>query len=148
MKSPKDYLTDRVGLKIELRKKLENIITDQRVMVMIEDICLAFLTETIQQSMEVGREKEVCICAAIKMPDGYIVRGHRHNDCIHTIYGIKRYQTGLSKMYEAIIEGFITTRNRFVDRKEGLKLQMAAGIKSADREGKYRGDELYSEDLY
>lgn len=91
---------------------------------------------------------EVCICAAVQMPDGYVVRGHRHSDCIHTIYGIKRYQTGLSKMYEEIIYGFMTTKNRFVDRKEGLKLQLAAGIKSADKEGSYRGDELYSEDLY
>lgn len=94
---------------------------------------------------EAKTENEVCICAAIKMPDGYIVRGHRHSDCYKTILGIKRY----TDVYcEDMIGGFMTTKNRFVDRKEGLKLQLAAGIKTVDREGKYRFDELYSEDLY
>ena len=41
----------------------------------------------------------------------------------------------------------VTSRNRFVSRKEGRQLQDAAGIPSA-AEGGYRGDSLYSEDLY
>lgn len=44
-------------------------------------------------------------------------------------------------------QGFITNRGRFVSRTEGRKLQDAAGIPSADREG-YRGNTLFSEDLY
>src|SRR3990167_8567278 len=27
---------------------------------------------------------EVCICAAIRLEDGRIIRGHRHDDCIQT----------------------------------------------------------------
>lgn len=45
-------------------------------------------------------------------------------------------------------QGFITSENRFVDRKEGCKLQRAAGIKSVDKNHPYLHDELYSEDLY
>jgi hypothetical protein len=41
----------------------------------------------------------------------------------------------------------LTSESRFVDRQEGLKLQLAAGIVSAAKGG-CRGDELYSEDLY
>jgi len=91
-------------------------------------------------------EEEVCICAAVQLPNtGYVVRGHRHNDCYRTLQGMERWKNGSIGDVE---DGFMTTRNRFVDRKEGLKLQKAAGIKSVDREGDYRGDELYSEDLY
>jgi hypothetical protein len=35
---------------------------------------------------------------------------------------------------------------RFVDRKEGYRIQIAAAILSAD--GRYRSDDLSSEDLY
>lgn len=29
--------------------------------------------------------KEIVICAAIRMADGYLARGHRHGDCIRHI---------------------------------------------------------------
>ncbi len=88
--------------------------------------------------------KEICICAAVKMPDGFIVRGHRHADCYHNLSGRPKYKKAIFHNTE---EGFITSKNRFVSREEGRKLQDAAGIKSADPEG-YRGDTLFSEDLY
>jgi hypothetical protein len=43
-------------------------------------------------------------------------------------------------------QGFITSKNRFVTREEGLKLQIEAGIES--KGGGYRADRLFSEDLY
>ena len=46
------------------------------------------------------------------------------------------------------IQGFITSDNRFVERKEGMKIQKRAGILSAEKDGGYRGDILFSEDLY
>lgn len=87
---------------------------------------------------------EIVICAAIKTKDGKIIRGHRHADCFHTAVdreGLKR---------EDVInadQGFITSKNRYVTREEGRILQDKAGIKSADPEG-YRGNTLFSEDLY
>lgn len=86
--------------------------------------------------------KEICICAAIIADDETIVRGHRHGDCI-----LSMIRMGKKPKQEAEAQGFITSRNRFVDRKEGRKLQDDAGIKSADPEG-YRGKTLFSEDLY
>lgn len=88
-------------------------------------------------------DKEICICAAIKDVDGIIYRGHRHADCISLAMecGKKLPFTGESKW-----QGFITSKNRFVNRYEGYELQIAAGIPSAS--GGYRGERLFSEDLY
>ena len=87
-------------------------------------------------------EKEICICAAVVAEDGTIVRGHRHGDCLIAIRNMgKKVQNNVGS------QGFITSKNRFVDRKIGRKLQEEAGVKSADKNG-YRYDILFSEDLY
>lgn len=89
---------------------------------------------------------ETCICAAVRLADGYIVRGHRHNDCMRTA---RDRADANGSVYTRPAQGFLTTRGRFVDRVEGLRLQLAAGIQSADpaRGGEYQ-TQLYSEDLY
>jgi len=97
-------------------------------------------------------DPEICICAAIRLPDGRVIRGHRHGDCIHTAAQLidHRWRIGLEPSpWSARMcrdQGFMSSRNRYVDREEGLRLQLAAGIPSADPGG-YRG-ELFSEDLY
>lgn len=89
----------------------------------------------------IAPEREICICAAIKcVREGRVVRGHRHNHCIRTAVEMMVDPT-------LAVQGFITSRNRFVDREEGLLLQVAAGIVSKDCVG-YRGNVLFSEDLY
>ena len=95
-------------------------------------------------------EKEIVICAALLMPDGNIIRGHRHHDCVRTASMIPRYRDLGHRMDD---EGFVTSRNRFVNRKDGYKLQIEAGIKSVlegteNENGAYLHSELYSEDLY
>ena len=85
--------------------------------------------------------KEICICAAIKDTTGYIWRGHRHADAIRLCEMARRSFKCSSG------EGFVTSRNRFVGREEGMELQIDAGIPSADSGG-YRGNRLFSEDLY
>lgn len=92
--------------------------------------------------MNLFREKEICICAAVIAEDGTIVRGHRHGDCLMTIQ-----RMGKKMQPTAESQGFITSRNRYATRQAGLLLQKIAGIKSADPGG-YRGDILFSEDLY
>jgi hypothetical protein len=85
---------------------------------------------------------EICICAAIKLVDGRIIRGHRHDDCFHTAGKWKASIT-------FSVQGFMTSQNRFVDRKEAMALQRAAGIPSAmQSDYPLRGDILFSEDLY
>lgn len=85
--------------------------------------------------------KEICLCAAVKTADGKIFPGRRHGHCF---IGIGYFEKNTIHNSE---QGFLTNLNRFVSREEGRKLQDAAGIKSADKEG-YRGDTLFSEDLY
>lgn len=99
-----------------------------------EDLCNRFGIEPF---------KEICICAAVKTKCGKIIRGHRHSDCMEAII---RRGFDMIKMADDG-QGFITSKNRFVTRLEGRKLQNAAGIPSADKDG-YRGDLLFSEDLY
>lgn len=88
------------------------------------------------------RTLETVICAAIKTKDGQIIRGHRHADAIKA--AIDR---GLELLRESGAQGFITSKNRYVDRKEAMLIQKSAGIQSVNKGG-YLGDELYSEDLY
>lgn len=85
--------------------------------------------------------REIVICAAVLAEDGYIARGHRHCHCLSVLAGMKKtpahYHDG---------QGFMTSFNRYVNRREGLALQLAAGIKSVNKGGYI--NELYSEDLY
>jgi hypothetical protein len=87
---------------------------------------------------------EICICAAVIAHDGTIYRGHRHVDCLKAIR-----ERGKKQEEKAEAQGFITSKNRYVNRAEGYKIQIAAGIKSADYTGDYvQKGQLYSEDLY
>lgn len=86
---------------------------------------------------------EIVICAAVVSTTGKIIRGHRHNNCLATLRDMRLgYEYG-----DGTTQGFITSKNRYVDRKEAMLIQKAAGVPSLDPVG-YRGDELYSEDLY
>lgn len=99
--------------------------------------------EVAEERLRETREpKEICICAAIITEDGRIFRGHRHNDALAVAGAI-----GLKQRSGHENQGFITSRNRYVDRKEGCQLQRAAGIDSVS-DLPYLHDELYSEDLY
>jgi hypothetical protein len=87
-------------------------------------------------------EKEICICSAVLTEDGIAVRGHRHSDCIYSIH-----QRGKNISKKKNSQGFITSRNRFVNREEAAKLQIKAGINSIFTNKPSQG-KLMSEDLY
>lgn len=91
-------------------------------------------------------DREQCICAAIKLTNGEVWRGHRHDGAIK--YAM---DAGVTKqeIYDAE-QGFITSRNRFVGREEGARLQHDAGIVSAETGNlpEREGGMLFSEDLY
>lgn len=71
---------------------------------------------------------------------GIIFCGLRHPHCLYQMVAI----TGKAQ-YEAgeEVQGFLTSENRFVDRKEGATIHIANGGKL-----NYSTRELYSEDLY
>lgn len=84
--------------------------------------------------------QEVCICAAIRMPSGEVIHGHRHNHC----YDVVRARTdAVREDIVAAEQGFVTSQNRFVGRKEAMRIQRESGLPSCYRkDGKYFGDEL------
>lgn len=95
------------------------------------------------------RVREIVICSAIRLHDGRVFRCHRHHDGLRTVRDVvESHQTGAwEQQYRRQHEqGFVTSRNRFVSRAEGLLLQTAAGIPSARVDG--YGGKLFSEDLY
>lgn len=92
------------------------------------------------QEMEVAKKKgarERIICAAIQDSNNRIFRGHRHHDAIHAM------STRPGKG-QVVKEGFMTSHNRFVERKEAMEIQIKAGLQPESE----RGIDLFSEDLY
>ena len=71
--------------------------------------------------------------------EGIVFCGWRHPNCMYqmvAIYGMKNHEVGES------IQGFLTSKNRFVDREEGAEIHVRNG-------GKLNyGNQLYSEDIY
>ena len=110
---------------------------------------------------DITKKKEYILCAAIWYKDiplrkviegvlpkncdrGLVVLGHRHGQCMWTMSSL----TGLRSVtnsedgvgeYE---QGFLTNKNRFVDREEGGKIAFGAGQTEDLR------TTLFSEDLY
>ncbi len=105
--------------------------------------------------------KEYILCAAIWYKDiplqkvidgvlpkncdkGLVVLGHRHGQCMWTMSSL----TGLRSVTNAedgvgeYEQGFLTNKNRFVDREEGGKIAFDAGQTEDLR------TTLFSEDLY
>lgn len=89
--------------------------------------------------------KEICICAAWETEEGVIVRGHRHNYCRDTALAM-----GLTPSRKPDAQGFMTSNNRFVDRRAGMLLQKAARERSARSHQIFSVNDriLFSEDLY
>lgn len=76
----------------------------------------------------------------INTPGGVVLCGFRHGDIISQLLPLnnkKLHELGIH------VQGFLTSENRFVDRKEGAILFVNCGGKL-----NYSTKELYSEDLY
>ena len=103
--------------------------------------------------------KELILCSAIWYKDiplkkkglvnqnpknvdrGAVFCGHRHPHCMYTMIAI----TGLRSVTPVIGEyeqGFLTNKNRFVDREEAAIIAFDAGQIEKEKQT------LYSEDLY
>src|SRR6056297_1520437 len=77
----------------------------------------------------------------INIKEGIVFCGFRHHNCIHqmcSITGKRNCEVGEN------IQGFLTNKNRFVDRVEGGKIALQS---NQIKELKW-GNKLYSEDLY
>lgn len=79
---------------------------------------------------------EMVICAAIRASNGKVIRGHRHIDAIRALQAMDGYR---GEQPTGEDQGFITSTNRFVNRREAYRLRFP------DRT---EPDELSSDDLY
>lgn len=100
-------------------------------------------------------KEEYILCAAVLFRDGkhyehqptnidtgIVICGQRHHNCLFTAWALKKGLTALSEARGKNVQGFLTSKNRFVDRKEaGL---IAFNTKQIDN----LTDCLFSEDLY
>jgi hypothetical protein len=74
--------------------------------------------------------------------EGIVICGYRHPSCMYTmiaITGKRSVETECGKY----VQGFLTSKNRFVDREEGAKIFVDNGGTL-----QYSTVELFSEDLY
>lgn len=74
------------------------------------------------------------------LSQGVVFCGFRHGQCIYTKCAVTGLRDAESGEYT---QGFLTSLNRFVDRKEGAEIHLSNGGKL-----NYSRTELYSEDLY
>lgn len=90
--------------------------------------------QVVQEREQAQGDKERIICSAIwyqelttshylptNVDKGVVVCGHRHVHCIHTMVSLTGKRSVDSECGE-YIQGFLTDKNRFVDRKEALKI--------------------------
>jgi len=78
----------------------------------------------------------------INTPGGVVVCGFRHPHIVGQINSLTGKRAVKPEVGE-YIDGFLTSKNRFVDRKEAAKIHIANGGTL-----KYSKDQLFSEDLY
>lgn len=77
----------------------------------------------------------------VNVDRGVVFCGHRHHNCMYMMicqYGLLQHEAGEE------IQGFLTNKNRFVDRYEGAEIAIKAGQVRED----FSSPRLHSEDLY
>lgn len=105
-------------------------------------------TRVDERTTSPPEKSEVCICAALLLDDGRVIRGHRHDDCIGTYAKWRNAGQDIPPMTRQEQQGFVTSRGRFVDRTEGARLMRAACHYSQHTGLPFQHDLLFSEDLY
>lgn len=80
---------------------------------------------------------EKIVLAAVRLDNGLIFTGKCHADCIYTVILVNEIKEKIPQSKQ----GFVTTRFRFVDRKEAAEIAFKAG------QIKKQAEVLLSEDL-
>lgn len=108
-----------------------------------------------QETVE-AKAVERILCAAIHYPNGtvylhqpknissgIVICGRRHHNCI-SIFSVL-HENSKEFSHISSVQGFVTSNDRFVTRKEALTIAKAAGQVIHKI---IQTDDLYSEDLY
>ena len=81
---------------------------------------------------------------------GYVIAGQRHHNCIYTFSliqkDVKKEET--IKLQRTEVQGFLTSKNRFVGRKLATKIAFEANQLPENGHKIKINQELFSEDLY
>lgn len=91
--------------------------------------------------MTIQNQPITILCAALKMPDGKVLLGYRHVDIWENI---SYYNMYIGEDITKVKQGFITSDNKFVNRKEAYLIAYEAG----QIEESKKSNQLTSEDLY
>lgn len=126
------------------------------------DVCRLLNEYKKKAITDAFRSKEYILCAAIwykeiplKRPDlleprgfrpyniasGVVISGWRHGNCIYQVGAITGLRSVLPEVGESI-QGFLTSKNRFVTREEAAEIALAAGQIEKPT------TTLFSEDIY
>ena len=89
---------------------------------------------------------EYILCAAMKY-NGMTITGYRHRDCINTLEKLLNLPSSDS-LPGRESQGFLTSKNRFVYRKEAYKIAKANNQLILPPKKNDENEELASEDIY
>jgi len=117
---------------------------------------IRLIIDTMENELFANNEKEEYIlCAAIwlksdekhehqprNIDSGVVVCGRRHHNCFITAWALCDDKSKYSEKKGNVVQGFLTSKNRFVDRKEAAIIAVANGQSCRET------DLLFSEDLY
>jgi hypothetical protein len=95
------------------------------------------------KEIELKKEMPIEVYLPTNLDKGIVFCGLRHGQCIYSkcaITGLRDAESGENE------QGFLTSKNRFVSREEGL--QIALKQNQVLDLNEIRGDRLFSEDLY
>lgn len=142
-----------------LREALQKIYLDIRRCGLLEQFGLEendYIEAALSTTSEKEDDFEKVLCAAIWYKEqttakilpkniniGVVVGGFRHAYCIHTFVALTGKRSVLPECGE-YVQGFLTDKDRFVDRVEAMKLAKENGQVPQ----KQSFEELFSEDLY
>jgi hypothetical protein len=96
-------------------------------------------------------QKEFILCASLNY-NGTIICGHRHSDCYKILQDLLNL-TSSDELPGREYQGFLTSTNRYVDRKEAWNIakennQIKFGLKVSDMSEFGQDSILISENLY
>jgi len=104
----------------------------------------------LEKNKKNSNTDEYILCAAIMYNDT-IIAGYRHADCYNVISALNPNPLAFKPLRKH--QGFLTSKNRFVDRKEAWNIaynnrQIKYGLSASDMGEKGSELELISENLY
>ena len=73
------------------------------------------------KNIELKKELPIEVYLPANLDRGIVFSGHRHGQCIYTKYAITGLRDAESGENE---QGFLTSKNRFVSREEGLQIAL------------------------